>query len=372
MEIIKIAIVGDICPGGVLHGSSSSCISDEVSDYLKDFDIRVGTLESAIGDNFPFDEDKMKKWSNIIYSKDEDIRRIKEIGVDVVSLANNHTTDLGPAGLLHTINILDLNSILHFGAGKNIKEAEAPVVLKIKGKKIALMASYDTPVAPHPASEQSPGVCTSENLINNIKKAKKKYDYVFVLPHWGFEHLYRPLPEDKKLGYKIIKAGADGVIGSHTHKIQPYIIYKKRPILFSLGNFLFPDYFQQPPCPMWYPDSSVDLNTIPSVDKYSCNLKEPVKHVWIHESRIGLIAELHISGKIEVNYKLTYLDENNKIIFLNKTKKYNLILSILSLIVRLPFYGFYFFLSECYLFTIRRLLSIKNWFIKHFMDSKMR
>lgn len=355
MEIINIVFVGDIFPGGVLHGSSVCCISDEVSDYLKNFDIRVGTLESAIGDNFSFDEDKMKKWSNIIYAKDENIRRLKEIGIDAVSLANNHVTDLGPDGLINTINLLDLNSILHFGAGKNINEAEAPAVTEIKGKKIAFMAFYDTPVAPHPASEQSPGVCTSVNLINNIKKVKNNNDYVFVLPHWGFEYFYRPLPDDRKLGYKIIKAGADGVIGSHTHHIQPYVIYKKRPIFFSLGNFLFPDFYQQPPCPIWYPDLSVDLNTIPSVYKYNCNHKEHVKHIWAYESRIGLIAELHISDKIEVNYKLTYLDENNKITFLNKVKKYNLILFALSFIVRSPFYNLYFFLSECYLFIRRRL-----------------
>lgn len=373
MEIIKIAFVGDICPGGVLHGSPSNCISAEVSDYLKKFDIRVGTLESAIGENFSFDEDKMEveKWCNIIYAKNEDIRRIKEIGVDIVSLANNHVTDLGPDGLINTINLLDFNSILHFGAGKNRKEAEAPVVFKIKEKKIAFMAFYDTKVAPHPASEQSPGVCNSDNLINNIKKAKKIYDYVFVLPHWGFEYIYRPLPKDKKLGYKIIKAGADGVIGSHTHQIQPYIIYKKRPIFFSLGNFLFPDFYQQPPRPIWYPDLSVDLNTIPSVYKYACNNKY-VKHIWKHESRIGLIAELHISDKIGVNYKLTYLDKNNKVTFLNKIKKYNMILSALSFIVRSPFYDLYFFLSECYLFIRRRLLFIRIWFIRHFMASRLR
>lgn len=362
MEVIKIAFVGDIFPGGVLHGSTSKCVSYEVHEYLKKFDIRVGTLECALGNKFPFDEDKLEKWSNIIYAKDEDIRRIKEIGIDIVSLANNHTTDLGLDGLINTINLLNLNGILSFGAGKDIKEAEAPLVIKIRGKLIAFMSFYDTPIAPHPASEHRPGVCNSDNIINNIQKAKGVYDYVFVLPHWGFEYLYRVLPEDKKCGYRIIEAGADGVIGSHPHQIQPYTTYKKKPIFFSLANFLFPDFYQQPPCPIWYPDGSDDLETIPVVHKYSCNHKEYVKYVWEHKNRIGLIGELYISDKIRVKYKLTYLDENNKINFLGKTKKYVFILSILRFATRCPFYNLFYFLTECLFFIKRRFLLIKRCF----------
>lgn len=358
MEVIKIAFVGDICPGGVLNGSSSKCISEEVYEYLKIFDIRVGTLESAIGNNFSFDEDKMKKRSNIIFSKDEDIRRIKEIGINIVSLANNHVTDLGPDGLINTIKLLDLNGILHFGAGRNIGEAETPIILKIKDKKIAFIGFYDTTIAPHPASEYLPGVCTSNNLINNIIRSKQLYDYVFVLPHWGFEHIYRPLPRDKKLGYQIIRAGADGVIGSHTHQIQPYIIYKGKPIFFSLGNFLFPDFYQQPPCPIWYPDIPEEINNIPSVQRYLSNIIKPVKHVWRHESRIGIIAEIHVSDKIEVKYKLTYLDKNNRITFLNNGMRYIMILSTLGFIVRFPFYDISFFIMECYLYLRRRIKII--------------
>jgi len=359
MSIIKIAFVGDICPGGVLHSSCQSCISNEVREHLRKFDLRIGNLESAIGEGFAFDEDKIKKGSNIIYSKNDDIRRIKEIGIDVVSIANNHVTDLGLDGLLNTINILDQNNILHFGAGRNKQEADAPAVIEIKGKEIAIMGFYDTTVAPHPASEHFWGVSTSDNLIERIEKARESYDYVFVLPHWGFEHIYRPLPGDKKLAIRIIEAGADGVIGSHPHRIQPYIIYKKKPIFFSLGNFLFPDFYQQPPCPIWYPDSSSDITNIPHVHEYVSNHKEYVKFIWRKESRIGLIAEFYIEDeKITVNYNLTSLDEQNRIVFLSKKTKYIFLLSALSFFIQLPFYHSVFFLSECYWF-LRRKLSIR-------------
>jgi len=344
MSTIKIAFVGDICPGGVLHGSPRTCISKEVVDYLKKFDLRVANLESAIGEGFSFDQDKMRnpKWCNIIYSKDEDVQRLKEIGIDIVSLANNHVTDLGFEGLIHTIQVLDQNNILHFGAGRNNSEADEPVVMNLKGKRFAFLGFYDTEVAPHPATEDSWGVSTSDNLIKRIKKAKEKHDYVFVLPHWGFEHIYRPLPRDRKLAIELIKAGADGVIGSHPHSIQPYIMYKKKPIFFSLGNFLMPDFYQQPPCPIWYPDSSIDVTNIPIVYKYASNHKEHVKYIQRKESRIGLIAEFYISDKIMINYKLTCLNERNEITFLGRTTKYEFILSVLSFLSFFLFMIYFF------------------------------
>jgi len=361
METIKIAFVGDVFPGGVLHDSSSDCLSTEVSDYLKGFDVRVGNLEAAMGEGFSFDEDKMRLWSNIIYAKDEDVRRIKEMGLDVVSLANNHVTDLGPEGLLNTITLLDANGIRHFGAGRNIQEAESPAVVTIRERQIAFLGFYDTKVAPHPASEESPGVCTSGNIVDRIREAKRMYDYVFVLPHWGFENIYRPLPEMKRLGYEMINAGADGVIGSHTHHIQPYVVYKKRPLFFSLGNFLFPDFYQQPPRPIWYPDPSVDLSGIPSVYDYRRFVDRPVKCVWRRSARIGLVGEVSVSNRTTASYRLTYLDDTNRITFLAKQKKRKLALFCLGLIVRSPLYTTFFFLSEC-LFFIKRRLSPKYWY----------
>lgn len=352
---IKLAFVGDICPGGVLHGSSNKPIADDVLNYLNRFDLRIGTLESAIGDTYSFDDAKVGTSNNIIYSKDDDIRRLKELCIDIVSLANNHSTDLGLDGLIHTMELLKSHNILYVGAGKNINDAEAPVVVSLKGKKVAFLAFYDTLVAPHPASNELPGVCTSRNLFENIIYSKKQYDYVFVLPHWGFEFIFRPLPKDKNFAHKIINCGADGIIGSHTHQIQPHIYYRNRPIFFSLGNFLFPDFFQQPPGPIWYPDITVSLNHILPVSTYNCNLETYVKFVWKHQYRIGMIAELHISDTIYSCHRLVYLNDDNVIDFLPNSFKYNLILTTLGVFVCSPVYRLFYFLSEVFFFIKRRV-----------------
>jgi len=358
--MIKLAFLGDICPGGVLHGSASSCISAEVAEYLKGFDVRIGTLESALGKDYPFDQMKMAKWGNVIYAEDDDIRRLKELDINIVSLANNHVTDLGLDGLIHTIDVLDRNGVRHFGAGRNIEEAESPAIVELRGIRIALIGFYDTTIAPHPASIEAPGLCTSENIVSIIDEAKRGNDYALVVPHWGFEYMMRPLPRDKRFATKLIAAGADAVIGSHTHQVQPVVVYKKRPVFFSLGNFLFPDFFQQPPCPIWYPDPSVDLTSIPSVSEYVCDHRRHVKYVWKHAFRIGLIASLNISDRIEAAYRLTYLDEQNTIRFLSREKNYRLALSALGLMIRSPLYSPFFFLSECFFFMKRRLIPRQN------------
>ena len=320
--MVRIAFVGDICPGGVLHGSPSPCLSPDVSDYLRAFDVRVGTLESAIGDEFGFDHAKMEKWANIIYSRDEDVRRLREIGIDVVSLANNHSTDLGPDGLQNTFKLLRSNGIKYLGAGNDTTEANAPLQVEVRGRRVAFLAFYDTKVSPRPASEDTWGVSTSQHIVRRVQEARQSSDYVVVLPHWGFEHSYRPLPADNRLGKRLIRAGADAVIGSHTHHVQPWMAYRGRPVFFSLGNFLFPDFYQQPPCPMWYPDDSVHTGAFPTVHEYRSDLKEPVKFVWKGESRIGLIAEVCFSDTVEFKGTLTYLDERNTVVFLPEPASY--------------------------------------------------
>ena len=103
--MVKILAVGDIMPGGVLPYQDKYITSDLLK-YMKGFDFRIGTLEAAIGSNLSYDPVKMSGRQNIIYARDEDFFRVKEMGFDVVSLANNHVWDLGEEGLRNTIKIL--------------------------------------------------------------------------------------------------------------------------------------------------------------------------------------------------------------------------------------------------------------------------
>ena len=85
MDALKLLFVGDIMPGGVLH-YQNYFYTDDIKQYLRKFNLRIGTLEVAIGDNIPFDKEKMKGRMNIIYCKNNDIQKLIEMDINVVSV----------------------------------------------------------------------------------------------------------------------------------------------------------------------------------------------------------------------------------------------------------------------------------------------
>lgn len=318
---MSILFCGDVMPGGVLP-YQKEYLSKDVLDYMKSFDFRIGTLEAAIGTNLGYDQIKMKGRQNIVYARNEDFFRVVEMGFDVVSLANNHVFDLGIEGLRNTIEILDKNGIKHCGAGQNIEEASRPAVIKYKDKSIAILAycMYGNVYLGHVelAGEDHPGVNPLEidSVIKDILRCKKKYDYVVVMPHWGREYQYFPLVECKTKAYQMIDAGADAVIGSHAHNIQPMIKYKGKPIYFGMGNYLFPDFYMYPPRPIWYPNENIDLTAIRREVGYPYPINEPIVSVWNGRSRIGIISSMEIlNNNLSIKYRLVYLSVDNIVRF---------------------------------------------------------
>lgn len=344
MEEIKIAFLGDIMPGGILSGKTDNYISESLLAYLKSFDLRIATLECAMGDNFAFDPIKMQGKKSIIYSKNIDIQKLVDLNIDAVSIANNHIFDLGREGLQNTIELLKRNNILFFGAGMNNKEASVPVIIKKNNKSIALLGycSDSTGYGYLPiAKDNTSGVnhLNINKVLNDIRIAKQNNDYVFVLPHWGMEHTYFPPIECKRNAHQMIKAGADGVIGGHPHRIQPLSSYKGKPIYYSLGNFLFPDRYLQPPRPVWYPPKDFDDKNMPVTYDFPY-VTEYTKKLWKPVSRIGMVAEVTLLPKIKAGYKLTSLSFDNKIDFFNDEKKCKYRLSLIGIWVNSFLYYF--------------------------------
>lgn len=355
MASVRIAFVGDVCPGGVLHGSAAPCVSREVSDYLAQFDLRVGTLEAAFGSGMPFDPKKTEISHPVIYAPSEDVRRLRELRLDVVSLANNHVTDLGLAGLRNTMDVLDANRILHVGAGRNAAEAASPAVVDLKGFRIAFLACYDTTVAPHPASETSWGVCTSEQVFRAVQTARAACDLVVVLPHWGAEHSSRPLPEDTKTARQLIRAGADGVFGSHTHQVQPWVVFRGKPVFYSLGNFLFPDYYRHRSGYMLYAQDSGHPVSASPTSGQTPEAQTVVKETWSRSSRVGMIADVSLGNECRVSFRLTLMDRDNRVGFLRNARRPVLTLAVLGQLARSPAYRAFYLLAEALLFARRRL-----------------
>lgn len=175
----------------------------------------------------------------------EKVSMFKEMGIDAVTLANNHALDYGTDALLDTCEILDRAGILHTGAGKDLDTAKQPVVFEKNGQRVALIgATRVIPQADWAATKGHPGMLSSyevsvEPLLAQIAECHASGDRVVVLIHWGIERDETPQEYQRALARRYIDAGADLVIGSHPHVLQGIEYYKGKPIFYSLGNFVF-------------------------------------------------------------------------------------------------------------------------------------
>ena len=167
---------------------------------------------------------------------------------DAVSLANNHSGDYGHEAFVETMQHLDNTGIAYFGGGRNLAEAHQPLWIERNGLKIAVLGYNEFKPRAFEAGANWPGVAWSEDdqVIADIRAAKAAgADLVIPFMHWGWEKETRPSERQKTFARKMIDEGAALVVGSHPHVTQGAEIYKGKPIVYSLGNFVF-DGFDYP------------------------------------------------------------------------------------------------------------------------------
>ncbi|MEE0686004.1 MAG: CapA family protein [Lachnospiraceae bacterium] len=177
------------------------------------------------------------------------VKYLKEMGVDLALLANNHVYDYGKDAMLDTLDTLTNADIKYFGAGANLEEAMKPVYVELGGKKVAFVAASraeKNKMTPQ-ATEEEPGIlrCYDPTLfIEVIKEARANADFVVACVHWGTER--STVLEDAQLetARQYIDAGADMIIGSHSHCLQGMEYYNGKPIVYSLGNYWFDEYYE--------------------------------------------------------------------------------------------------------------------------------
>ncbi|MGN0341396.1 MAG: CapA family protein [Roseburia sp.] len=166
-------------------------------------------------------------------------------GTDAVGIANNHMYDYGPDALVDTLATLDNAGIPHTGAGHNISEAEQPVYFVANGRKIAIIAATQIERSYNytkEATETEPGVLKTLNAaryVAAIQRAKENSDYVIAFVHWGTEGDSQYGADQVNLAKQFVAAGADVIIGGHTHCLQGVQYMDGVPIIYSLGNFWF-------------------------------------------------------------------------------------------------------------------------------------
>lgn len=251
-------------------------IFEPISSDLNKVSVFISNLETTLQKSNAPRLDK----SSLLYSPPESLSALKQIGCNVVSIANNHITDFGLPGFKKTTEILTKENFLFFGAGGNVEEAVKPLILHIEDQIFAFIAftTNENHVKSILAKDNETGCAPLDEkyMISSISEAKKVTNNICVIFHWGYEYFRLPSPKQRKIAKLAIDSGAKSVIGHHPHVIQGIEWYKNCPIVYSLGNFFFPDF------------------------KHSNG--KGMLHTWENFCRIGLIAIVDF-----------YLDENIKL-----------------------------------------------------------
>jgi poly-gamma-glutamate capsule biosynthesis protein CapA/YwtB (metallophosphatase superfamily) len=176
-------------------------------------------------------------------------RVIQDAGVDIVSLANNHTLDFGVVGLEDTLATIDDIGLRRVGAGRTLQEALEPVIVEQGDVRVAVLgASQIIPAASWVASSDRPGIASAGkhvldrntiNVIEAVRASRTRADVVVVVLHWGIEGSVCPSPIQRKLAKALHDAGAAVVLGAHPHVLQPIEQTGTNLTAFSLGNFIW-------------------------------------------------------------------------------------------------------------------------------------
>ena len=241
---VTLSFVGDILlSDGILANydkkGMDGILSKEIQTALNDATLTIANEE------FPFSErgEQAKDKQYTFRIAPERVNIFNQMGIDIVTIANNHTLDFGKEALLDTLDTLDAANITYIGAGNNLNRAKEIQYKTVDGLKIAFLgASRVIPVPEWNATDKKPGMLTTYDptiLLEQIKKAKEQAEFTVVYLHWGIERKTKPEDYQRYLAKQYIDAGADLVVGSHPHCLQGIEYYNGKPIIYSLGNFLF-------------------------------------------------------------------------------------------------------------------------------------
>lgn len=218
----------------------ADCISAELLKHMNEADIMCLNNEFTYSNGGEPLPDKMYTFR----ANPERVSVLQEMGVDIVKLANNHVYDYGKQALLDTFDTLDGVGIEYVGAGRNLSEAMEPVYMELDGKTIAFVAASRAEkfkMTPQ-ATDDSPGILRcydTELFLESIKEADANADFVLAYVHWGTEYSYDLEEVQLITGKEYLDAGADVIIGAHSHCLQGMEFYDGKPIIYSLGNYWF-------------------------------------------------------------------------------------------------------------------------------------
>lgn len=242
---ITIAFAGDLMLSGsvgwVARNRGARALLGPVAGELQKADIAVGNLETAVTLRGAADPGKQYAFR----SRPEYLEALRWAGFDLLTVANNHSRDFGPTGLLDTVAAVHRAGMRTVGGGADREAAWAPAMVEAGGVTVAFLGL--SRVIPDPrwvAEKGRPGIASGwevERAVAAVRVMAKQADLVVVLVHWGEELADHPRGGDAAFARALLGAGAHLVVGHHPHVLQGFRLAEGRLVAFSLGNFLFPD-----------------------------------------------------------------------------------------------------------------------------------
>lgn len=211
--------------------------SDELKQLFAEHDLVIANLEGPITDNPSKSLNTTPGGpNNTVFTFDPEVAQIlKQVNIQLVNLGNNHIFDFGLAGANSTLEYLTQAEVGYFGWLGNRSDA-------LKFNKISLITQVKDFTLGFVNYNQF-GDQVFNEVLQEIIDLRPQVEYLIVYTHWGIEYAPEANEVIKQQGHQLIEAGADLVIGTHPHVIQPYEDYLHGRIYYSLGNFVFDQYF---------------------------------------------------------------------------------------------------------------------------------
>ncbi len=244
-----LVFTGDVCLGDEWYNMKNyhqkgskieNNITEEVRGWLSAADVALMNCECTLSDRGEPTPGKLYTFRG----KPENAEIFVELGVDIVSLANNHAHDYGKDAFLDTLVALDNAGVTQVGGGADLAEAMAYKSFVADGMKIAYVAASNAEkfrLTPG-ATEDSHGILLmydETSVLAALDKAAREADVVVAYLHWGTENSTKVNRNQQDLRDAFIQHGADVIVGSHPHVLQPWEMVDGVPVVYSLGNFWF-------------------------------------------------------------------------------------------------------------------------------------
>lgn len=239
---MNVVICGDFATTarGFLAVKNGKALDSEIVEKLRSADLSIVNLEAPVCED---ESTGIKKVGPHLKTTAETLRYLKKIGVNVVTLANNHFFDYGETAVTATIKECVQNEMLYVGGGRNCEEYSKILYIESKRSTIAILNYCE--------AEFSVNRNIGSNHVNSIQvfydinNAKEKADFILIITHGGHEGYNLPSPRMQELYQYMIDAGANIVVNHHQHCFSGMEEYHGGQIFYGLGNFFF-DYSNNP------------------------------------------------------------------------------------------------------------------------------